>query len=896
MRRHHIVFLVNLLQDVNMVRPLAMLAGRELDADVEFLLSYGFLRRDKSRIWQAEIAQICGQIDATVSIYSQACEAARHLAGKSGVLIAASESSLSNHAETHDVFRAAPEGFLKVTLQHGFECVGFLQNREHDKAHGTSVTFAADVVCGWFEQRMMRSMVASERAKLYVSGPPAVLQGSTGVRKPGSGGLVCENLHSVRLSSSGDFKASFMDIFDQFCARKAERGEKVILRPHPGGQYVIKNKIALPANVELNNRPIYKVKLNQYDFGISAPSSILIDMILAEIPTGVWRDEDGVMDTGNYTGLTEISSLPDWLAFTEQALANPKPFLARQRSFLDRAGMPTDKKDVRRRFLRLLAAGAAPARITVTTATAGGDAGRILIVAGKDATGLHQRLAGMTASGALATETLTEAMLEQAGPDGDALVARTFNRFKPNMLVLCGYDGPALAQLLRMAASRNCPSLLCADTLPAGSAADAVLAADAVAGPGLAAFERLHDAFGAAQTCRLGEEQPWLAGLMEQARKAVPAVRERILVVADTVAATQDISFRRPLAAAVAEGQVSLHLIGDNDTLRDEDACRAYWNRVNPTVLFLSRFTHALETHLYGLAREHDVPVVFHIDDNLLRVSPQLGAAKFNLYNDPARKAALRDAINACDLLYTSTPYLGQAIAGEGITVPIVAGDIYCSIDSDKILAPAFADTPVIGYMGTSGHAADVASIMPAVLRLMTDHPELRFETFGTIKPDPALAQFGDRVAHHAPTANYEAFLARLAQLGWWAGLAPIENHSFNLCKADTKWVEYSLSGVPAVASDLPVYTRACAGGAGLMATTEDDWYDAMARVIADPAVRQDVVERAQDRLRTTYRHDILAEQIFRVIARARSLRAAGPSSHTDHPEAAEAAVPEQQV
>lgn len=883
-----------------MVRPLAMLVGRELDVEVEFLLSYGFLRRDKSRIWQTEIAQICGQIGATVCIYGQAYEAARQLAGKSGVLIAASESSLPNHAETHDVFCAAPRGFLRITLQHGFECVGFLQNREHDKAHGTSVTFAADVVCGWFGQRMMKSMVASERPKLYVSGPPAVLQGSTGVRKPGSGGLVCENLHSVRLSSSGDFKASFMDIFEQFCAKKSERGEKVILRPHPGGQYVIKNKISLPENVELNNRPIYKVKLNQYDFGISAPSSILIDMILAEIPSGVWRDGDGVMDTGNYTGLTEISSLSDWLDFTEQAVANPKPFLTRQRSFLDRVGMPTDKKDVRRRFLRLLGAGTADTRVTITPLAAGGESGRVLIVTGNGAPDLWQRIAGIfdakTAPDSLMTETLTEDMLQQAGPDCDALIGRVFNQFAPNFIVICGYEGPALAPLLRTAAHRNCPSLRFTDGALADCEADVVFSRNDFDLSDFCALERLYSAFADAQKCRLGTEQSWLAELFDRVRKAVPTVRERILVVADTVAATQDISFRRPLAAAVAEGQVSLHLIGDADTLRDADACRVYWNRVNPTVLFLSRFTHALETHLYALARENDVPVIFHIDDNLLRVSPQLGPAKFKLYDDPVRKAALRDAINAADLLYTSTPYLCQAIAQEGITVPIVAGDIYCSIDADKISTPVFADTPVIGYMGTSGHAADLASVMPAVLRLMAEHPELRFETFGTIKPDPRLSQFGDRVAHHPPTANYEAFLARLGQLGWWGGLAPIENHSFNLCKADTKWVEYSLSGVPVVASDLPVYTRACSAGAGLMVTTESDWYNAMVRIITDAALRQDLVNRAQDRLRTTYRHDILVEQIFRVIAQARSLRAASPSSRHEYPGAAEPAVPEQQV
>ncbi|CAL4869172.1 hypothetical protein MMA231_03463 (plasmid) [Asticcacaulis sp. MM231] len=1090
MRRKHIIFLLNLLQDVNIIRPLAVLASRELDVSIEFLVSYKFLQRDKTRSWQNEIALLCANTGAKVFIFSHEYEAEQLLSGKSGIIFAASESSLSAHADTHNIFRLAPKGFLKITLQHGFECVGFLQNREHNKAHGTNVTFAADVVCGWFGPRFMMSMALSERAKLYVSGPPSVLQELSGGKKEGFGGLVCENLHSVRLSSSGDFKASFMDIFSQFCEVKAEKNEKVFLRPHPGGQYVVKNNIKLPNNVELNNRPIYKVKLNQFDFGISAPSSIIIDMILANIPVGVWRDVDAVMDTSNYSGLTQISTLTEWVSFANQARKDPATYLKRQNNFLDNIDMPTQREDVQSRFLRLMAGGTAnPVR--VRTSANKRSAAHILFVA-MDEIPTYQLsflkpLKPLIESGDIVIELLKEETLQKAALDADALAERIFERFSPDILVFCRYSGPGYAALIEVARQRNCPTVYHVDddllnipveiglkkfnsynridrlesinyllekvdlvycSTPALKqryqsygfetpmvAGQIYCSAEVKRQPknkplqkiGYMGFDHAHDlelilpplvtflrnhpevtfelfgsipkpaelnefgerikvikpirdyavfmktfsdlgwdiglcplqkstfnevkantkwveysSIGAAVIasanlmydescsgdCGLLADSPesWLLALERfyqdnayrtqsvlraqaklkrdfsesQLRQQIFSVfkqvqnrrlntayqwpseevvaekrgrilRERILVAADAVSATQEISFRRPLSKMLEDGQVSLTMIGDSQALRVEVACRALWNEIKPTVLFLSRFGDVLETHLIELAREDGIPIIFHIDDNLLRVSRQLGYGKFKFYNDPARKAALRDAINSCDLLYASTETLGLSLAKEGVTVPIVCGKIYCSIDANKIARFKPAETPVIGYMGTGGHAADMASIMPAIVRTMIDNPDLRFETFGTIEPDPQLLQFGDRFKHHRRAASYDEFIALMGKLGWWAGLAPLEDHNFNLCKANTKWVEYSLSGIATIASDLPVYQSACDGNAGLLAGDEQSWYRAMRRVLKEKALRRELVDEAQTKLKEQYTHQKLTEQIMSIIHQARN-------------------------
>lgn len=351
-----VFFIINLLQDVNIVRGLVFLTKRETSARIGFLVTPAFMKRDRQNVWQRELAAIAEVISAEVYLYGSPAAALEILDGRSGLIFAAAESNLSAHEEVTAVFDVAPAGFIRITLQHGFECVGFLQSREHVMSHGRNVSFAADVVCGWFEAASLTSMTASQRAKLYVAGPPTLLQRNARSSARSAVGLVCENLHSVRLKASGDHKTSFIEIFLAFCRQLEVRGEGVALRPHPGGQYVLKNKVDLPQNVEVNMRPLYELDLSSYAWGISAPSTIVFDMILAGVPVGLWRDPSGVMDASNYEGLTEISTLEDWIAFERDVRLRPQMILDRQEAFLMRLSMPIDPAEVYRRFARLIVA------------------------------------------------------------------------------------------------------------------------------------------------------------------------------------------------------------------------------------------------------------------------------------------------------------------------------------------------------------------------------------------------------------------------------------------------------------------------------------------------------------------------------------------------------------
>lgn len=444
------VFLVNLLQDVNVLRPLVFLA-RDLGLAPRILQTRAFETRDRAGIWRAELLEIAAATGARLDTFGDAAEAFLLLQGGGGILFAGSESNLSAHAIIHDTMRAAPSAYVKATLQHGYECVGFLQSRDHDRAHGREVAFAADVVCGWCAPERLTALAPSQRGKLLVTGPSALLQTPVSVRKSARG-MVCENLHSVRFSASGDFKGDFVSVFNAFCETLEPQSEQVVLRPHPGGQYVLKNNVALPGNVIINNNPIYKVDLSRYAYGISAPSSVLIDMVLAGIPTAVWHDPAGGMDASNYDGLAHVSSVRDWVEFARAARADPAPFLVRQADFLARQTLMTDREEAYRRFAGLMlgAARRADPGFTVPARRPAPDMRVMFVVNGPLPTlqlSFLRPLSRQIAEGRIVTDTLTDEDISAVGgghltpADREDWIEGRLKSFAPSLVVFCRYSG-----------------------------------------------------------------------------------------------------------------------------------------------------------------------------------------------------------------------------------------------------------------------------------------------------------------------------------------------------------------------------------------------------------------------------------------------------------------------
>ena len=355
------------------------------------------------------------------------------------------------------------------------------------------------------------------------------------------------------------------------------------------------------------------------------------------------------------------------------------------------------------------------------------------------------------------------------------------------------------------------------------------------------------------------------AGLTQGRKGGNSRAALRVLVLSDTIGATQVISFERPLRRLVREGACTLRLVDEGALGTGGRILVKLWAEFAPTHLILSRYSGAMVDKISEFARGKGVPIICHLDDDLFAVPPELGEAKFRHYNDPGRLGRLRAAIQCADLVYASTSALADRLRDHGVSRPLEAGKIYCAVDPPYTpIRPPRTDAVTIGYMGTSGHREDVALIVPAIEALLRRHHHLRFETFGTIELPAPLRMFGDRVIHHRPIADYDGFLDRLAALEWDIGLAPLADNAFNACKANTKWVEYTDAGICVAASDLAVYRPVMEGGRGLL-VSNSHWIASLEKLIQSPALRLAGVQAAQAEL-SNYTLEHLERQLLRLL------------------------------
>ncbi|MCW0235403.1 MAG: glycosyltransferase [Ferrovibrio sp.] len=293
-------------------------------------------------------------------------------------------------------------------------------------------------------------------------------------------------------------------------------------------------------------------------------------------------------------------------------------------------------------------------------------------------------------------------------------------------------------------------------------------------------------------------------------------------------------------------------------------------DRVQPALVFSSRYNGLMAEEFMQVSRQRGLPYVFHLDDNLMEVSPDQGADKVAYYNHPKRLQALRVQMEQASVAYFSTAALRDRMLELGINVahPHV-GPICAAVD----LLPLPTMTPdgplVFGYAASGGHNEDLKLALPGIVAALERFPQARFELIGSLEHLPAeLQRFGARVQHERRFIPYDDYLRDLQRRNWSLGLTPLCDNPFTRMKTYTKWVEYTAAGLPVIASDHPIYRDCCAGDAARL-VADGDWAAALPDLLADAPARQAILARARDRVGRDYSVARLRRQLFEVFARA---------------------------
>ena len=164
-----------------------------------------------------------------------------------------------------------------------------------------------------------------------------------------------------------------------------------------------------------------------------------------------------------------------------------------------------------------------------------------------------------------------------------------------------------------------------------------------------------------------------------------------------------------------------------------------------------------------------------------------------------------------------------------------------------------------IGWEGCVGHRQDLQLIAKVLEDLILEYKgKVVLSLFGFTPLDiflslPNMHQKCSSCGNTGPLEYFPAvplleYPTRLREMAWDIGIAPTVSIAFNDCKSDLRFKEYSMLGIPTVASDMPAYNDSIKNDfTGILCKDSyKSWYNSLKSLIEDEVKRKEMGANAR--------------------------------------------------
>lgn len=245
------------------------------------------------------------------------------------------------------------------------------------------------------------------------------------------------------------------------------------------------------------------------------------------------------------------------------------------------------------------------------------------------------------------------------------------------------------------------------------------------------------------------------------------------------------------------------------------------------------------------------VTTVFDLDDEPWVVPPENPAAA----NWTSREAQdlLAAMLRAVKVVTTTTPELAERFRRFNRDVRVLPNMLPADMWPDERRTAQDGDRLVIGWAGGNSHQRDLRQIEDVLHQILDRYPQAVVRLAGA---EPSwLERVHERFEFReaVPIEKYPALLSTFD-----IAIAPLAENRFNEGKSDLKVLEYSMVGLPLVASKSASYSRSIDHGeTGLLVRSHKDWLQALRTLIEDAELRDRMgaAARAWAETRTIDRH-----------------------------------------
>ncbi len=246
------------------------------------------------------------------------------------------------------------------------------------------------------------------------------------------------------------------------------------------------------------------------------------------------------------------------------------------------------------------------------------------------------------------------------------------------------------------------------------------------------------------------------------------------------------------------------------------------------------------------------VPVVFDLDDALYLPPPSCtqgdGEGKRYRRNFDATCAA-------ANLVICGNAELARNVPHD--RTEIVPTAIDCRRFKPSAITPATA--PVIGWVGYSDNLPYLEALADPLRELTHRHPQLRLLVVADRPPQIEGVRVDFRQWSLAAEVSCFADMA--------VGVMPLDDTPWTRAKCSFKLLQYMALGIPAVAAPVGMNVEVVADGQnGVLATTSQEWFDGLDRLLGDEDLRQRLGAAGRQTVVERYSLEVISPRLIELL------------------------------
>ncbi len=251
--------------------------------------------------------------------------------------------------------------------------------------------------------------------------------------------------------------------------------------------------------------------------------------------------------------------------------------------------------------------------------------------------------------------------------------------------------------------------------------------------------------------------------------------------------------------------------------------------------------------------------LVYDFDDTIIYSESTHGKPRLKL----RRVWRFRQMMRCCDAVSCGNEYLvGIARRYGASDVHVLPTTIDLSefehqpIGAELSAGNQSAD-PVIGWIGLPSTLPYLEALRRPLERLSQEVPGLKIRVISGKRPNLGRVP----VEFIEWTAEAEAQEIRRLRVG----LAPLLDDTWTRGKCARRLTQYMAAGVPAVASPVGAQAEVTAYGAALPANTDDEWVQAVRRILDDASLGEELTKRGRQMVHERFAAQVWAEPLHNI-------------------------------